>query len=82
MNMNMNWTKVSEQLPPEPTNSYGDEYLCTVVNDQVVCLRYAKPTLRGKEVIRWEWRGGPSPWQPIAWMPMPEPYKEDEEEKK
>ena len=72
------WTKTSEQLPPEPKDSYGDEYLATVVNNQVVSLRYVKTTVRGKEIIRWECNNGRiSPWSVIAYMPFPKAYQEE-----
>jgi hypothetical protein len=71
------WTKISEQLPSEPENQYGgDYYLATVDNDQVVAVRYNKANVRGKEVFRWEYNGRISPWDIIAYMPYPEPYKE------
>jgi hypothetical protein len=76
------WTKIADQLPPEPANTYSqdyatDYYICTVDNKQVVVLEYVKTLIRGKKVIRWEWHDRISPWEPIAYMPFPEPYKED-----
>lgn len=72
------WTKISEQLPPEPVNKFGgDMYLATVVNNQVVAVSYVKTTVRGKEILRWEWQGRISPWDIIAYMPYPEAYKEE-----
>lgn len=71
------WTKVKDRLPTEPLNLYDSEsYLCTVVNNQVVAMKYIKTELRNKEVVRWEWCGRVSPWEVIAWMPFPDAYKE------
>lgn len=71
------WIKMSEQLPPEPElNSFGEWYICTVVNNQVVPMRYVKEIVRGKEALRWLWQSRLSTWEPIAWMPFPEPYVE------
>ena len=70
------WIKTSEQLPPEPKDSYGDNYLATVINEQVVPVRYVKITVRGKEVIRWEHYGKICPWNIIAYMSYPNPYQE------
>ena len=72
------WTKTEDELPPEPEmDIYGVPYLCTVDNKQLVAMYYVKTTVRGKEVIRWEWNGRISIWDVIAWMPFPEAYKED-----
>ena len=70
------WIKTSEQLPPEPSKYCTDRYLATVINNQVVTVNYVKTTVRGKEVLRWEWQGRVCPWDIIAWRPFPEPYKE------
>lgn len=73
--MKIDWIVYSERKPQEPNDAYGDKYICTVSNDQVVVLRYCKKIIRGKEVIRWEHNFSVSPWEPIAWSPFPEPYK-------
>lgn len=70
------WTKISEQLPPEPSDGYGDNYIATVINNQTVYVRYAKAIIRGKEIFRWEHNGRICPWDIIAYMPFPEPYQE------
>jgi hypothetical protein len=71
------WTKASDQLPPIPVNEYsGDKYIATVINEQVVAVNYVKRTIRKKEIIRWEWNGQICPWDIIAYMPFPKPYKE------
>ena len=67
------WILISEQLPPEP-KEYGDNYITTVNNNQVVVMKYKKTTIRGEEILRWEYMGRISNWNVIAWMPMPEPY--------
>lgn len=74
----MKWIKTMDKLPPEPINKYGgDDYLATVINNQVVAVKYVKTTVRNKEVIRWGWNGKICPWDIIAWMPFPEPYIEE-----
>lgn len=73
----MEWTKTSDQLPPEPKRAYSQHYLATVVNNQVVAVDYEKTQVRGKEVIRWLWNNRICPWDVIAWMPYPEAYKEE-----
>lgn len=70
------WIKPNEQLPPEPKDSYGDGYLATVANEQVVAVRYVKTTIRGKKVIRWEYNNRICPWMIIAYMSYPKPYTE------
>ena len=72
------WTKISEQLPPEPMNSLGRTYIVTVDDNQVVIARYVKTNARGKDVIRWEYNGRISSWNILAWMPLPEPYNNKE----
>lgn len=71
------WIKTSEQLPPEPQYLHSNHYLATVDNNQVVSVDYVKTNVRNKEVIRWEWIGRICPWEIIAWMPFPEPFKEE-----
>lgn len=70
------WTLTANELPPEPTTIGGDSYLATVINNQVVAVRYVKREVRGKEILKWEWNERAC-WNIIAWMPYPEPYKED-----
>lgn len=36
-------------------------------------------TVRGKEVLRWEWMGKICPWKVIAYMPFPPPYQGESE---
>lgn len=69
------WTKLSDKLPPEPSVG-GDNYLVTVNNNQVVVLKYVKTTVRGKEILRWEYHGRISPWNVIAYMPFPNAFTE------
>ena len=71
------WIKASEQLPPTPVYQHPRKYLATVVNDQVVAVTYVTTMIRNKETTRWEYQGRISPWEIIAWMPYPEPYRED-----
>lgn len=70
------WIK-GEILPPEPELYKSGKYLATVVNNQVVAVDYIKTTIRGKEIMRWEYCGRISPWEVVAYMPYPEAYKEE-----
>lgn len=71
------WTPYVRESMPEP-KEFGTRYLCTLNGSHVLCLTWVKTLLRGKEVYRWEYRGGPSCWTPIAVMPLPEAYKDGE----
>jgi len=71
------WIKTSEQLPPKPKCLENTKYLATVINDQVVAVNYVTTMVRKQEVTRWEYNGRICPWDIIAWMPFPEPHKED-----
>jgi len=71
------WIKTTEQLPPTPVYLKPHKYLATVVNDQVVSVNYVTTNIRNKEITRWEYQGKICPWDVIAWMVYPEPYKED-----
>lgn len=71
------WVKMSEQSPVKPTGIIkSDKYLVTTDGNKVLSMEYVVKEIRGKEVIRWEWLGKISPWNIIAWMPYPEPFKE------
>lgn len=69
------WIKASDQLPPTPVFQTSIKYLATVINNQVVAVNYVTTKVRNQEVTRWEYQGRISPWEIIAWMPYPEPYK-------
>ena len=70
------WTLTKEEMPPDPSQ-YGDHYLCTVENNQVVAMKYVKARIRNKEIIRWEYMGSPSiPWNVFAFMPFPKAYSD------
>jgi len=43
---------------------------------KTLVMDFEYETVRGKEVARWKWRDRLSPWEVIAWRPLPEPYHE------
>lgn len=74
------WIPISERLPDVP-NEYNVSVHCdTWEKDMAMCATWENTTVRGKDVSRWIWNGRifPSYWKITAWMPLPEPYKEVE----
>ena len=71
---NMKWIDLSKQEPPYPSR-YGDHYLATVINNQVVAVKYVLVTVRNKQILRWEWNNVICPWTIIAYMPFPKSYQ-------
>jgi hypothetical protein len=72
----MEWVKLSQKMPPEPQALSGDGYLVTTDRGEVIPVLYVKASVRGKEILRWEWTGRICPWQVIAYMPFPPPFQE------
>lgn len=64
-----NWIPVSERLPEA-----SGTYQVTCMDGIIYRSTYAKFQCKLK---RWELTGARSYWKVIAWMPLPEPYKED-----
>lgn len=72
------WIPCGERLPSkEECGEYGNEFLVTVkaTDPTTMDMRYVHTTVRGKDVERWEWQGRISPWNVIAWRPLPEPFE-------
>ena len=65
------WIPCSEKLPEE-----GDHYICTCKDGYRTMVTYVKWQNKLK---RWDLTGARSYWKVIAWMPLPEPYKESED---
>lgn len=65
-----NWIPVSERLPKA-----SGTYQVTCMDGRIYRSTYAKFQCKLK---RWELTGARSYWKVIAWMPLPNPYKEDE----
>lgn len=63
------WIPVSERLP-----DVSGTYQVTCMDGRIYRSTYAKFQCKLK---RWELTGARSYWKVIAWMPLPEPYKED-----
>ena len=63
------WIPVSEGLP-----EVSGTYQVTCMDGRIYRSTYAKFQSKLK---RWELTGARSYWKVIAWMPLPEPYKED-----
>lgn len=66
-NINLTWTPTAERLP----NKDGD-YLTTKIND------FGEKIL-GMTYFRNQW-GWSTSYPIVAWIPLPEPYEEGEEE--
>ena len=64
------WIPVSERLPKT-----SGTYQVTCMDGRIYRSTYAKFQSKLK---RWELTGARSYWKVTAWMPLPEPYKEDE----
>lgn len=63
------WIPVSERLP-----DVSGTHQVTCMDGRIHRSTYAKFQSKLK---RWELTGARSYWKVIAWMPLPEPYKED-----
>lgn len=63
------WIPVSERLPEA-----SGTYQVTCMDGRIYRSTYAKFQSKLK---RWELTGARSYWKVTAWMPLPEPYKED-----
>ena len=64
-----NWIPVSERLPET-----SGTYQVTCSEGKILHSTYAKFQCKLK---RWDLTGVRSYWKVTAWMPLPEPYKED-----
>lgn len=67
--LSTDWIPVSERLPEA-----SGTYQVTCMDGRIYRSTYAKFQCKLK---RWELTGARSYWKVTAWMPMPEPYKED-----
>ena len=63
------WIPVSERLPEA-----SGTYQVTCMDGRIYRSTYAKFQCKLK---RWELTGARAYWKVTAWMPLPEPYKED-----
>lgn len=77
------WIPCEERLPEKTPLWETVGYLATVTCDsweepRTMYVKWETTTVRGKEVSRWTFdnRLFPSEWRVVAWMPMPEAYKE------
>lgn len=61
----------------EECGNYGRTFNVTVDANglQTMSMKFEYETVRGKEVCRWKWFDRLSPWEVIAWQPLPEPYR-------
>lgn len=67
--LSIDWIPASERLPEA-----SGTYQATCMDGRIYRSTYAK--FQGK-LKRWELTGARSYWKVTAWMPLPEPYKED-----
>lgn len=77
------WIPCEERMPEKTPLWKTVGYLATVTCDsweepRTMYVKWETTTVRGKEVSRWTFdnRLFPSEWRVVAWMPMPEAYKE------
>lgn len=63
------WIPVGERLPEA-----SGTYQVTCMDGRIYRSTYAKFQ---RKLKRWELTGARSYWKVTAWMPLPEPYKED-----
>ena len=74
------WIPCSERLPEDKTAYYlatvanRGLFFTTTLNDNVDCVRWDYDKRKGQD--SWHWC---TERTVIAWMPLPEPYSEDEE---
>ena len=70
---------ITDRIPTkEECGAFGRGWFLATVNANAtttIPMQYEYTTVRGKEVSRWLAYGRVSPWNVIAWMPLPEPYK-------
>ena len=64
-----NWIPVSDRLPEA-----SGTYQVTCMDGRIYRSTYAKFQCKLKH---WELTGARAYWKVTAWMPLPEPYKED-----
>lgn len=70
------WIPVSERLPK--TNGWRMTFNVTYEQGgkyHVTSMEWENTTVRGKSVSRWIWKDKLSPWHVVAWMPLPEAWK-------
>ena len=77
------WIPCEERMPEKTPLWKTVGYLATVTCDsweepRTMYVKWETTTVRGKEVSRWTFdnRLFPPEWRVVAWMPMPEAYKE------
>lgn len=64
-----NWIPVSERLP-DTTGSY----ICTCLDGH---SRRVTQVMFHSRLKAWNLTGARAYWRVVAWMPLPEPYKEE-----
>ena len=81
----MRWILVTERLPENGLCGYSENVLITYeINGarRVATATLQRTEVRGKSVVRWKttFVGRIFEYEVIAWMPLPEPYKEGSED--
>lgn len=79
------WIPVTERLPENGLCGYSENVLITYeINGarRVATATLQRTEVRGKSVVRWKttFAGRILEYEVIAWMPFPEPYKEESED--
>lgn len=73
------WILCSDRMPTKEECESFKIFQTTIntENSVTVLMNFVYETVGNKEVGRWIWGGGVSPWEVIAWKPLSEPYRED-----
>ena len=79
----MKWISVAKRLPEIGYCGYSEKVLITIKDGNIIrtCTGvYEKSERRGKPVERWieDFCGRIIRFEVAAWMPLPEPYKEED----
>lgn len=73
---------ITDRMPTEEEcGAFGRGWFLATVNANkltTIPMQCEYTTVRGKEVVRWLAYGRISPWEVIAWMPLPTPYQKGE----
>ena len=72
----MKWIPANKELPK--TDKWRTTFNVTTDTGIVTSMDWENTIVRGKPVSRWIWQGKIAPWEVVAWMELPEPWKPEE----
>jgi hypothetical protein len=68
------WISVNDRLPELGDGKYASVGVLVSDGERVIPMDYCRDWIRGKEVLRFKWRGVVfMPWNIAYWMPLPPP---------